>query len=278
MGCFYGTCAVTGLPIRQDDQVTAFIVSNRGRSGGRTNSMSLTGAVSADDSIFPVSGFIHGRYNDYGSIEGVETGPLGPLWLSNVSRSFGVSFEAMDEAMDSISRDDVEGLGLWMARREVVAEILATPFEDDWVSDAVAERDQLLVAGVRHLFASLPAIEDALSMSREMLVHLEKVREQSFNAPNLGSLQNQFSMHLMDPNTYRAGDVDGTVEMCREYSSLCRLNSLLGELRRTWGPLSGRGSQTLALDAHRRLAMATAKSLASIEDYYDEPEPQSATL
>lgn len=272
MGCFYGTCSITGLPIRQGDAVTAVIVSNRGRSGGKENSLSLTGAVSADDSIFPVSGLIHGLYNDYGSIEQVETGPLGPLWTSNLSKSFNLSFEDMDQAMEDISRDEVAGLGLWMARNDVVCEILATPFEDTWINDAFAERDALLLRSVRHLIASIPTMAEPTATIRELQEHLEVVRERSFNAPNIGSLQSQFFIHLMQPEAYRDWSVDSAETMCREYSMLCRLNSMLGDLRRTWGPLSGRGSQTLALDAHRRLASVTQKAIASIEDYYDEPE------
>lgn len=77
MGCFSFTCAVSGLPIGHGDPVR-YMLLTRNPYGER--------ACYMHDDWFPRTLPIRAKYNDYGSIEDIEEGPLRDLIMEGLQR------------------------------------------------------------------------------------------------------------------------------------------------------------------------------------------------
>lgn len=73
MGCFNFTCAVSGLPIGAGDKVRYLLLTE-----SPYNSRHGSGMM---DFWFPRGFPLRAKYNDYGSVEDVESGPVRDLWL-----------------------------------------------------------------------------------------------------------------------------------------------------------------------------------------------------
>jgi len=87
MGCWNGTCGLTGLHINAGDEVVAFLIGmfpwTFGRTeaengGARSLASNVSGFYYPTDYAFPISLPFFGKYNDYGGVEGISKGQF---WL-----------------------------------------------------------------------------------------------------------------------------------------------------------------------------------------------------
>ncbi len=117
MGCFDLSCCVSGLPIRADDPVMFFLVTKNPSARRCTHSVDGTWVART----FP----LRARYNDYGSIEEVEEGPLRDVILEGLAQDVvekGVGSNVCHDV--AVRRDmDFDALlrALWEGRVEVRA-------------------------------------------------------------------------------------------------------------------------------------------------------------
>lgn len=75
MGSFDLTCCISGLPIRGGDAVMYLLLTENPYAEGRGAGCYIT------DRWFPRTLPLRATYNDYGSVEDVEAGPMQEVWL-----------------------------------------------------------------------------------------------------------------------------------------------------------------------------------------------------
>lgn len=83
MGSFDYTCAISGLPIGAGDAVRFMLLTQNPYHRGKTAGGN---ACSQSDIWFPRTYPLRGVYNDYGSVEDLQTGPQADAWLTGFGR------------------------------------------------------------------------------------------------------------------------------------------------------------------------------------------------
>jgi hypothetical protein len=76
VGSFSYTCTISGLPIEAGDKVRYFLLTENPYEDSR--------ACAPTDLWFPRTFPIRAKYNDYGSVEDIEEGPLKDTWLEGL--------------------------------------------------------------------------------------------------------------------------------------------------------------------------------------------------
>lgn len=94
MGSFASTCSISGLPIEGGDPVRAFLITENPYDDNLYCGMS--------DLWFLRTLPVKAKYNDYGSIEDVEEGPLKDLWME------GLQIDLVARGVGDNSCHDVE--------------------------------------------------------------------------------------------------------------------------------------------------------------------------
>lgn len=78
MGSFAYTCAVSGLPIEAGDEVRYMLITQNPYNNGAGNTCYI------HDLWFPRTFPLKGRYNDYGSVDDITSGPEKDNWLEGL--------------------------------------------------------------------------------------------------------------------------------------------------------------------------------------------------
>lgn len=92
MGCWNETCLVSNLAIRAGDPVVAFLIAHHSIREER----SYSGTCYSTDQAFPVSLPIRAEYNDYGFIENFS---LKDIAVKNVKKLFNTDLDDMSESL-----------------------------------------------------------------------------------------------------------------------------------------------------------------------------------
>lgn len=125
MGSWNGTCGVTQLPIKYRDSVVVFPIKyNYGETKGG-------GFCHITDMYLPLTPPIHGVYNDYGRIEGIDqekSQSVMDMLLyqdeENVIQLPKDTYETLEDIVYVIERGKVKDVGLMMVHKGVYEEII----------------------------------------------------------------------------------------------------------------------------------------------------------
>jgi hypothetical protein len=79
MGCYNYTCCVSGLPIMGDHKVRYFLLTE-------SPSNQASRPIHIYDAWYPRTFPLKAKYNDYGTVENVEAGPMQDIWMEAFQR------------------------------------------------------------------------------------------------------------------------------------------------------------------------------------------------
>lgn len=268
MGCFYGTCAITNLPISMNDDVCGYFVA-------LPNELPLiisSGVCHSTDYGWPISPLITGKYDDYGFIEN-------PVYSSEAMNLFFECYniKSFDEAVKMLHGHEPHKysnmfppirVGLWMAHKKAFDYILHD-VTNDWDYKKIT-------------------YESLIEMSNDFLIKTDEImstctdRHERFTKHHELSMSNPFIRHISSEynvfsplKSVLAGisfndfDKNAYTILAKECVMLLRIMLSLDALRKVFIPQSGGGSQDTNYESYSNLAKLT---LQIIEDRKKEME------
>lgn len=306
MGCWNGSCALTGLPIFDGDEVVVLFLSQQPLSMQDNN-------CDATTYWSPLSYHFTGKYNDYGAVESCE-GPLLNHIIDTIKENLAESEDVQKATFDIdqlFKAEHNNGLALVSKWKHTIGDvtqnftaqrlqhiIIRKSVFDAVISQYGSERfsgerytyENILAVGMQLVDDAfrfgVPGVEDLADMNYEDMTPEQQGRF-------LLSLR---SFHLRDDPKYRTFssishvlrypelfmwdlDIRDAVEtknrelaeaIVDQVAKMNILSRYMQDSRRMWTPMSGDGSQNDSTEAHKLMAQITLDTAKQIDNRWDE--------
>lgn len=263
MGCYYETCAVTGLPITSNDETVVFLL---------TRSICFNHKIvrrSGSDAFWEPIGFpLYGEYDDdHGWIKNLPQTPLTDWTLSWINR-YLVTYEDYPITKGSITFDTLNDalrnnihVSEWskethpvtpmFIRRDVFDGMIATYSSREYHSDCTEK-------GYHYEIETIKEIEEGLRARFDVEARRLKYRSSEEDIDRL--LGNNYDLRVSDDwaNPFRRalGIINGKNfhldEFAPEFARLMCFAKMMDTYRLDWGPRQGAGSQECDWGAYRK--------------------------
>lgn len=285
MGSYYGTCGVTNLPIEDGDEVVLFVLEN-----ALAVSLPDCNMCYCDTLYYPVSPPIRATYEDYGDFapQGNEGQKNAEIFLKDLERAAPkigkISWDAFGELLrEGATVPGTENSKKGAARVEkqlYLFPVMAAVYEK-MTQYAFKNKDFQRRMGFRFDDAMRDASFQRKSLrkivdpewdrdNREFAKQCSRMFTRS-DVPNISS----FEWHAgVAAESFLAKGEETTIEdVSATAKEFLAFKFAMDDLRKSFAPLSGGGSQTLAYDLHAEIGrIAIDKHKKFIEEYGDDKE------
>jgi hypothetical protein len=290
MGCYNGSCFLTGLPIYHGEQVRVFIVQ-------RNNGMRNRNCYPTDQWI-PLTFSFCGEYNDYGSVEN-QHGIMLDFILNAIKNNLvelqqgenechdipvlkqNFDFDLMMEANHEgrLMTKDIFGettsLKILMVRQSALDKLLA---RFKWETyRGVSEEDRKRGVYYREIDYTTYC-QDVLADAQE---HIENETDSEYAGLRLVWKADR----LLGVETSSVGNLLSAI-MEKQYNDLQisyediikeavivdTINKFLMNTRRTWSPPSGEGSQDYETGTYKMFAQLLLDECEVVDTFYDDDD------
>lgn len=307
MGCWNGTCAVSQLHIKHNDEVMVVVLERHTKLDSMCYSTSL---------YRPLLVPFYARYNDYGGgdecsgpwLEPIMTGIQGSLVEMEVGENeyhdiaverdkfdAELFFEAVHENRLFVKGwDENKNVNFAMLRKDIVDHILDNWVQSDYVGDGKGNsghdnayvsykfQDMLndipdFIAEVKNQIAEKSKIYGELDDPKflRMMVRFENMFE--FNNPNkvVRYIRNDSYRYSRLCNigdtimaAIMADDIHTVTTLLEDHLKIAYIDHFFHSTRRVWLPLTHQGSQSQDYDGYEVLISAVASAIQAEKDYY----------
>lgn len=309
MGCWYETCAFSGLPIPPHERALLFIIQPGMRLGGAGAGFS-----------YPVGNWcpaclpLRGKYNDdRGTLDLDKAMPDHWKWSADILNDLKLQWAEHPEDedakwkplapaysyskfFDKIERGYVRGfghrthkghgpieIGQMLVREDVWNVILGQSMNFGWRPAQTREANQRFAREfVDYVLAASPKdLESFFAIEH----HFEEKGERSslyytmFHPGESGPSFGRYRIWLTAALVHKEIVPETALRVLNEIGDVGHVNAMLGPLRRAWGPQPGKGSQDIGWGMHAKFADAVAsiareqKAKADEEYGGDSEEP-----
>lgn len=230
MGCWNGTCGLTNLSVRAEDDVVFYLL----KDGEFRNSLGFGTGVCYSNELFAPFGLpVYGKYNDYGTVEKIQNPEMAVKLVK--AAKFDGTFEDMLSAIGENHRsdDNLAALG-WKALRGY-STIMFHKFAVDLVIEHIkTERESSYIRFE----------EEIKSTSILNLIYCRYCTSEKF----LLLLEEADRPELLKHKALEIG---------------------MNDLRKLWMPQGGAGSQGEETSVYKKLAQATVDHCLKVERMED---------
>lgn len=192
MGCWYGTCGVSQLPIMPGDDVVLFplLVNEEREDGGH-------GFSYATDQYGQLSLPVYGKYDDYGSIEAAENNGQGVYlhvqallerhWLTPKNKAVSPPKDADEFVREHLKEALYEGTGYMLVHRFIFEELITEigsriPYKKEKSFATLITED---MESLLHSFQALKEELPHLLKRQEELREAKKEAEENGETPQI---------------------------------------------------------------------------------------------
>lgn len=293
MGCWNETCGVSQLPIVAGKKVKAFLITE----SKYEDNIRGSGTCYPMDYFVPFFLPVSASYNDYGSVEKIQT-DWNSVYMLHAFREWlkdgtienlgddaeinnpGIShFSTLDDVFDCVERGALlyhgYKIGLFMVLDEVYQSLLSHSAEAIKLNEYSMkyERDTYEKSSIWFReFRTKPQIDVAtLSPNDKLIYEIADSVDKSFLLPAVlgmrgdpGPSFDHYVPYVKDPNF---GD---TEEIIKRFADVRHFNSCMSYLRKMWIPQTGKGSQSQNFGFYRALNAGMSAYIGKVEKSYDE--------
>jgi len=308
MGCWYETCAFSGLPIPPHDRALLFIIEPGMRLGGAGAGFS-----------YPVGNWrpsclpFHGKYNDdRGTLDFDKGPPAHWQWTADILADLKLQWKEHPEDdemgtwepltpaysyskfFEKIERGYVRGfghrthkghgmieIGQMLVREDVWNVLLGLSMNFGWKPAQTREANQRFAREyIDYVLGAEPKTLDSFFAIEH---YFEDKREQSslfhtiFHPGEGGPSFTRYRIWLTRAIADKEINPEVALSILNEIGDVGHVNSMLYTLRRAWGPQPGKGSQDIGWGMHAEFArkvgeIATREKAKADEEYGGDSE------
>lgn len=282
MGCWNGTCGVSQLPIHHGEPVRLFLLVP---SGNEPNPNCMVHNTSLyEPGWFP----IRAKYNDYGSVEGIEDD-----WNSRFvhaalkERAEKPTTDSLQDLIDQTERGNFRilteryGIGaaaphvpsLFMVRENIYTTLASIIDPDSWRLPTTEEGWTLMLEKAMETVAPSEPTEEIEDKEKELDALIRKMR--MFDRDSMNPLLATGGEGLMYfdrgyQDLLCDSDVDTQREVLQMRMEYMRFSLAMSSLRKTWIAQSGQGSQHSLDITHGVMAGLYQSEMDSIDRSFEE--------
>lgn len=277
MGCWNGTCGISNLPILDGEDVLFHIIINNTNNRRQANTYHYH-----NDPFIPLSFPMIGKYNEYGSVCNIEYN----ITTSLIARYFNLDFDKLlpkigegnIKIVDDLYKNTLMPTGIWMCRKDIVDDFFKSDYEIALYSTKYRVYDVPLNIAFED---SAREYYQRLCKSKNCDGSLSKYinkPHRSTEAPLDVAICGSFSAHktigpifdqqlewliflIKNDYDFESEEVQAFFECVKNY---LKIDIILQDTRRGYQPQFGLGSQSLNVDAYKRLHQSFSKSLANM--------------
>ena len=297
MGSWLGTCAISHLPIRYEDDVRLVVLRQRKTFGDDWVGGGGGGLVYESDIWVPLGIPFRAQYYLYGDVQYIE-GSLGTEWLV---KFFNEEHQKNNLVISQRSRENWKhrcvNFGTKVDKDKLSLEQILYHIERSsiWCKRNIHGKEMLpygyvlMLESVYQAALKIFAEDEGYSKwATQREEEIDKVLKQYFEAKDLPN-DHPDKMHLMLSadlhDTFRFGErehnpilhearlaypYEQAKQIIGQAWELAKISTLMNDLRRAWMPQCGKGSQTEDYETHRKFAQAVdAICLQEISRVYD---------